>query len=161
MQIENNRVVTINYTLTDNDGTVIDQSQDSTFSYLHGSQNIIPGLEDARSGKRADDKLQVTITPENAYGERDDSQVQAVPREMFPTDVEIAVGMTFHAEAPNGEPITVMVSEVAADTVTVDGNHPLAGQTLNFDVEVVDVRDAAPEELDHGHVHGPGGHQHD
>ena len=161
MQIENDKVVTINYTLTDDAGTIIDQSQDSTFSYLHGAQNIIPGLEDALHGKQAEDKLQVTIEPEKAYGERDDSQIQAVPREMFPEDVDIEAGMTFHAESPDGAPVTVTVTEVSDATVTVDGNHPLAGQTLNFDVEVIGVREAGEQELEHGHVHGPDGHHHD
>lgn len=161
MQIENNKVVTINYTLTDNGGNVIDQSQDSSFAYLHGAQNIIPGLENALTGKQAEDKLQVTIDPKDAYGERDENQIQAVPREMFPQDVDIAVGMSFHAEAPNGAPVTVTVTEVADDTITVDGNHPLAGQTLNFDVEVVNVREAEAEEMEHGHVHGAGGHHHE
>lgn len=161
MQIENNKVVTINYTLTNNEGNVIDQSQDSSFAYLHGAQNIIPGLENALTGKQAEDKLQVTIDPKDAYGERDENQIQAVPREMFPQDVDIAVGMSFHAEAPNGAPVTVTVTEVADDTITVDGNHPLAGQTLNFDVEVVNVREAEAEEMEHGHVHGAGGHHHD
>lgn len=161
MQIENNKVVIINYTLTDNSGNVIDQSQDGSFAYLHGAQNIIPGLENALTGKQAEDKLQVTIDPKDAYGERDESQIQAVPRDMFPQDVDIGVGMSFHAEAPNGAPVMVTVTEVADDTITVDGNHPLAGQTLNFDVEVINVRDAEAEELEHGHVHGPEGHHHD
>jgi FKBP-type peptidyl-prolyl cis-trans isomerase SlyD len=161
MQIENDKVVIINYTLTDNSGNVIDQSQDGSFAYLHGAQNIIPGLENALTGKQAEDKLQVTIDPKDAYGERDENQIQAVPRDMFPQDVDIAVGMSFHAEAPNGAPVMVTVTEVADDTITVDGNHPLAGQTLNFDVEVITVRDAAAEELEHGHVHGPEGHHHD
>ena len=161
MQIGNNKVVTINYTLTNTDGQVIDQSQDSTFAYLHGAQNIIPGLENALNGKQAEDTLQVTIDPKDGYGERDDSQIQEVPREMFPQDVDIAVGMTFHAETPDGAPITVTVAGITPDAVTVDGNHPLAGQTLNFDIEVINVRDAETEELEHGHVHGPDAHDHD
>lgn len=160
MQIEDNKVVVINYTLTDEQGNIIDQSQDGSFAYLHGAHNIIPGLENALAGKQENDKLQVTINPEDAYGTRDDNQIQAVPRDMFPTDVEIAVGMQFHAETPDGMPVTVSVVEVAEEHVTVDGNHPLAGQTLNFDVEVVNVRDAEQGEIEHGHVHGPGGHQH-
>ena len=161
MQIENNKVVVINYTLTDDQGNVIDQSQDGSFAYLHGAHNIIPGLENALTGKQAEDKLEVTINPEDAYGVRDDSQIQAVPRDMFPGDVEIVVGMQFHAETPEGMPVTVSVVEVSEEHITVDGNHPLAGQTLNFDVEVVSVRDAEAGEIEHGHVHGAGGHQHD
>lgn len=160
MQIEENKVVTINYTLTDENGTVIDESKDSNFAYLHGHQNIIPGLEKALAGKKAEDNVQVTVEPADGYGERDDAQIQAVPRNMFPGDVEIQAGMNFHAETPEGMPVMVTVVEVSDDTVTVDGNHPLAGQRLNFDVEIVSVRDAEQVELEHGHVHGPGGHDH-
>jgi FKBP-type peptidyl-prolyl cis-trans isomerase SlyD len=161
MQIEDNKVVVINYTLTDDQGNVIDQSQDGSFAYLHGAHNIIPGLEGALAGKQAEDKLQVTISPEDGYGVSDDQQIQAVPRDMFPGDVEIQVGMAFHAETPEGMPVTVTVVEVTEEHITVDGNHPLADKTLNFDVEVISVRDAEAGELEHGHVHGPGGHQHD
>lgn len=161
MQIESNRVVTLNYTLSDDDGNILDQSQDGTFCYLHGAQNIIPGLENALAGKQADDKLQVSVAPADGYGEQDDDRIQAVPREMFPEDTEIEVGMMFHAEAPDGSPVTVTVTELADNTVTVDGNHPLAGKNLNFDVEIINVRDAAAEEIEHGHVHGPEGHHHD
>lgn len=161
MQIESNRVVTLNYTLSDDDGNILDQSQDGSFCYLHGAQNIIPGLENALTGKQADDRLQVSVAPAEGYGEQDDERIQAVPREMFPEDAEIEVGMMFHAEAPDGSPLTVTVTELADDTVTVDGNHPLAGKTLNFDVEIISVRNAAAEEIEHGHVHGPEGHHHD
>jgi FKBP-type peptidyl-prolyl cis-trans isomerase SlyD len=160
MQIEARKVVTLNYTLTDNDGNVIDQSQDSSFAYLHGANNIIPGLENALAGKSAGDSLSVSIEPAQGYGERDPSKTQAVPRNMFPADTDIEVGMQFHAQGPNGEMVVVTVVAAEADTVTVDGNHPLAGIQLNFAVEVMDVRDASAEELDHGHVHGPGGHDH-
>ncbi len=160
MQIEDNKVVIINYRLTDDSGNVIDESKDSNFAYLHGHQNIIPGLEKALSGKQAEDKVNVTIEPADGYGERDDSQIQAVPRNMFPGDVEIQPGMNFHAETPDGMPVMVTVTEVSEETITVDGNHPLAGQRLTFDVEIVSVRDAEQAELDHGHVHGPGGHDH-
>jgi FKBP-type peptidyl-prolyl cis-trans isomerase SlyD len=160
MQIEASKVVTLNYTLTDNEGNVIDQSQDSSFAYLHGANNIIPGLEEALDGKSAGDSLSVSIEPSRGYGERDPAKTQAVPRNMFPADTNIEVGMQFHAQGPNGEMVVVTVAAVEADNVTVDGNHPLAGVPLNFAVEVVDVRDASAEELDHGHVHGPEGHEH-
>lgn len=161
MQIEARKVVTLNYTLTDNEGNIIDQSSDGSFAYLHGANNIIPGLESALVGKQAGDALDVSVAPEDGYGERDVSKTQAVPRDMFPADTEIEPGMQFHAQGPSGEVLVVTVTEVANDTVTVDGNHPLAGVQLNFAVEVVEVRDALQEELDHGHVHGPGGHHHD
>ena len=160
MQIQTQKVVTLNYTLTDRDGNIIDQSSDGSFAYLHGASNIIPGLEDALTGKRAGDELSVSVAPDKAYGERDPAKTQSVPRSMFPADTEIEPGMQFHAQGPHEETIVVTVAEVADDRITVDGNHPLAGVHLNFAVEIVDVRDASQEELDHGHVHGPGGHDH-
>jgi len=160
MQIEARKVVTLNYTLTDSDGNVIDQSNDSSFAYLHGASNIIPGLENALTGKSAGESLNVSVEPAEGYGEHDPAKTQAVPRNMFPDDAEIQVGMQFHAQGPNGETLVVTVVALEDDTVTVDGNHPLAGIQLNFAVEVMEVRDASPEELDHGHVHGAGGHDH-
>lgn len=160
MTIAENKVVTLHYTLTDDEGTIIDKSDDGSFLYLHGASNIIPGLENALTGKAAGDELKVTVAPEEAYGERNDAAKEDVPREMFPADTEIEPGMQFHAEGPEGQMITVTVAEVSDDTVTVDGNHPLAGVTLNFDVKVVEVRDASAEELEHGHAHGPDGHHH-
>jgi FKBP-type peptidyl-prolyl cis-trans isomerase SlyD len=160
MAIAENKVITLHYTLTDDAGTVIDQSTDGSFLYLHGASNIIPGLENALTGKSAGDELKVTVEPEEGYGLRDDSRVESVPREMFPEDSDIKVGSQFHAEGPEGQMITVTVAGVEDDTVTIDGNHPLAGVQLNFDVKVVEVRDASAEELEHGHAHGPEGHQH-
>ncbi len=158
MQIENEKVVTLHYKLTDDKGEVIDQSNDGSFAYLHGAKNIIPGLEDALTGKNAGDKFDVTIAPEQGYGERNDAMLQEVPKEMFESGADIQVGTQFHAQGPNGETLVVTVVEVKDDKVVVDGNHPLAGVPLNFDVEVVDVRDATAEEIEHGHVHGAGGH---
>lgn len=160
MHIEARKVVTLNYTLTDKEGNVIDQSTDSSFAYLHGASNIIPGLENALAGKSAGDSLNVSVEPSEAYGERDPEKTQSVPRNMFPEDTEIEVGMQFHAQGPGGETLVVTIAGVEGDTITVDGNHPLAGIPLNFAVEVIEVRDASEEELDHGHVHGPGGHDH-
>jgi FKBP-type peptidyl-prolyl cis-trans isomerase SlyD len=160
MQIESHKVVTLNYTLTDNDGNIIDDSGDDGFAYLHGANNIIPGLENALTGKQAGDELSVSVSPDQAYGERDPAKTQSVPRNMFPSDAQIEPGMQFHAQGPNEEMIVVTVAEVADDQVTVDGNHPLAGVHLNFAVEILDVRNASQEEVDHGHVHGPGGHDH-
>ena len=160
MQIEPQKVVTLNYTLKDNDGNVIDQSNDGSFAYLHGAQNIIPGLENALTGKTKGDALEVEVEPAQGYGERDPAKAQQVGRDMFPEDTEIEVGMQFHAQGPNGETMVVTIAEVEGDNVVVDGNHPLAGVALNFAVEIMDVRDATSEELDHGHVHGPGGHDH-
>lgn len=160
MQIGDQKVVTLHYTLTDNEGTVIDKSDDGSFAYLHGASNIIPGLENALAGRSAGDELSVSVSPEDAYGARDESMLQQVPKNMFENASEIAVGTQFHAQGPNGEMLIVTVMEVQDEHVVVDGNHPLAGVDLNFDVKVVDVRDASAEEVEHGHVHGPGGHHH-
>jgi FKBP-type peptidyl-prolyl cis-trans isomerase SlyD len=160
MTIAENKVVTLHYTLTDDEGTVLDKSEDGSFLYLHGASNIIPGLENALTGKTSGEELKVTVTPEEGYGERDDARKEDVPREMFPEDNEIKVGSQFHAEGPEGQMITVTVIGVTDETVTIDGNHPLAGVQLNFDVKVIEVRDASAEELEHGHAHGPEGHHH-
>ena len=160
MQIDDKRVVSINYTLKDNDDNILDKSDDGSFCYLHGASNIIPGLENALSGKAAGDKLSVSIAPEDGYGTRDDEKLQEVSREMFPPEHEIEAGMQFHAQGPGGETVMVTVAKVEGDTVMIDGNHPLAGVHLNFDVQVMEIRDATAEELEHGHVHGPDGHDH-
>jgi FKBP-type peptidyl-prolyl cis-trans isomerase SlyD len=160
MHVANNRVVSITYTLKDNDDNIIDHSDDGSFCYLHGAINIIPGLEDALAGKNTGDELSVTIPPEQGYGQRDAQRVQTVPRDMFPADQEIQPGMQFHAQGPDGQELVVTIAKVEDEAVTVDGNHPLAGVHLNFDVKVMDVREATEEEVEHGHVHGPQGHQH-
>ncbi len=160
MQIADNRVITLNYTLKDDQGNIIDSSQDGSFAYLHGAANIIPGLESALLGKSAGDAFSVTIEPAQGYGERNEAMTQVVPRNMFETDAQIEVGMQFHAESPDGHPIQVTVVAVSDEDVTVDANHPLAGVNLNFDITVLDIREATAEEIEHGHVHGAGGHQH-
>ena len=160
MQIADNRVITLNYTLKDDQGNIIDSSQDGSFAYLHGAANIIPGLESALLGKSAGDAFSVTIEPAQGYGERNEAMTQVVPRNMFETDAQIEVGMQFHAESPDGQPIQVTVIAVSDEDVTVDANHPLAGVNLNFDITVLDIREATAEEIEHGHVHGAGGHPH-
>ncbi len=160
MQIGAEKVVSIHYVLTNEAGEQLDASQpDQPLDYLHGAGNIIPGLEQALEGKIAGDKLEVSIPPESAYGVRNDELVQIVPLEAFQEAGEVQVGSRFHASGPNGT-VLVTVTQVTGEEVTVDGNHPLAGETLNFAVEVASVRDASTEELAHGHVHGEGGHQH-
>ena len=160
MVIAQNRVVTMHYTLKDEQGETIDSSQGhEPLAYIQGIGNIIPGLEDALEGKTKGDKLEVTIAPEDGYGERQENMVQKVAKSGFQGDEELVVGMQVQVETKNG-PAIAMVSEIAGEDVTLDLNHPLAGVTLNFDVEVMDVREATDEELDHGHVHGPGGHHH-
>lgn len=160
MQIADRCVVSFHYTLTNDGGDVLDSSQGSeALTYLHGTGNIIPGLESAFVGKQAGDKLDVRVEPAQGYGERDERLIQQVPRRAFQGINDIKEGMRFQTQGANG-PTSVMVTRVAGDMVTVDGNHPLAGQTLNFAVEISEVREASTEELEHGHVHGPGGHHH-
>ncbi len=159
MQIAQQKVVTIDYTLTDDQGAVIDQSEGGQFTYLHGASNIIPGLEKALEGKSAGDAVQVKVSPDEGYGERNDALTQQVPKAMF-GDHEPEAGQQFHAQTPQGQTMVVTVTGVEGDDVTIDGNHPLAGVNLNFDVKVIDVREATEEELSHGHVHGPDGHEH-
>jgi FKBP-type peptidyl-prolyl cis-trans isomerase SlyD len=162
MQISPNKVVHIHYTLTDNDGEVLDSSQGSDpMAYIHGMGNIISGLEEALTGRKVGDRFKVSVAPEEAYGVRDNDLVQKVPKSAFHGVDEVLPGMQFHAESSDGMQL-VTVIEVEGDTVMLDGNHPMAGMTLNFDVEVTGIRDATSEELDHGHVHGAGGHhEHD
>ena len=160
MQIENQKVVSIHYTLTNEAGQVLDSSENQEpLAYIHGHGNIIPGLENALAGLSKGEKLKVTVAPADGYGERDDSMVQAVPRSAFQGVDDITPGMQFQAQSPEGIQLVTVVS-VEGDEVTLDGNHPMAGITLIFDVEITDVRDATAEELDHGHVHGAGGHHH-
>lgn len=153
MLIGKNSVVSIHYTLKNDDQQIMDQSQEGQpLTYLHGANNIIPGLENELAGKVAGDSFSVSINPEEAYGPRREEMIQEVPRESFPADVEISPGMQFDAESPNG-PITVVVTAVSDESVTVDGNHPLAGLTLHFEGNIENVRDASEEEIDHGHAH--------
>ncbi len=160
MEIADQKVVSIDYTLKDDDGNIIDQSQaGQPMAYLHGSQNIIPGLENALTGKKAGDEVSVRVSPEEGYGERLEAMTQTVPIDLFEDRDSVREGMQFHAQTDAGVQV-VTVTKVEGDQVTVDGNHPLAGMYLNFDVRIADVRDATPEELEHGHVHGPGGHDH-
>lgn len=160
MLIKPNAVVAIHYTLTDNEGAVLDSSTGKQpLTYLHGSGNIIPGLERALDGKKAGDKLAASIEPQDGYGEIIEEMIQVVPRTTFPEDAVIEIGTRFSAQTERG-PLTVVVTNMDDGQITVDGNHPLAGETLNFDVCVETVRAATDEELQHGHVHGAGGHHH-
>ncbi|QEM81109.1 MULTISPECIES: FKBP-type peptidyl-prolyl cis-trans isomerase [Halomonas] len=160
MQIAQNSVVAFHYTLTNDAGEVLDSSEGrEPLTYLHGAGNIIPGLEKELEGKSTGDKLVAKVAPAEGYGEVQDQLVQEVPRDAFQGVDNIEAGMQFQAQTQGG-PLMVTVTKVEGDTVTVDGNHPLAGQTLNFDVEITDVREASQEEIEHGHVHGEGGHQH-
>lgn len=160
MRIDNNAVVAFDYTLTDPKGQVLDSSDGrEPLAYLHGTGGIIPGLERELDGKQAGDTLEVDVAPADAYGERNDALEQQVPREQFQGVDELEPGMQFRVDTAQG-PMVFTVTDVAEDLVTVDGNHPLAGVPLHFNVTVRDVREATEEEIAHGHVHGPGGHPH-
>jgi FKBP-type peptidyl-prolyl cis-trans isomerase SlyD len=160
MHVAKDKVVTIDYTLTGDGGDVLDSSQGGEpLTYLHGAGAMISGLESALEGRNAGDTLKATVSPDQAYGQKDPSLVQPVPRERFSGVPDIRPGMQFTAQGQSGSRVVTVVA-VDDQNVTVDANHPLAGQTLNFDVKIVDVRDATSEELSHGHAHGPGGHHH-
>lgn len=156
--IEKGKVVGFAYHLRNNQGETLDQSQEP-MEYLHGYMNIIPGLEKEMEGLTIGDKKTVVVPPAEAYGEYDEKLVYEVPRTNFPPDEDLVPGMQFRAETEQGA-VSLFVQEVVGENVIMNGNHPLAGETLNFDVEVHTIREATSEELDHGHAHGPGGHHH-
>ncbi|MEO7424986.1 MAG: peptidylprolyl isomerase [Fibrobacteria bacterium] len=160
MQISKHKVVSIDYTLTDAKGEVLDSStKEHPLQFIQGMGSLIPGLEKALEGKVAGDKIKANIPAKDAYGARDESLMQTIPKENFEEIPDLKVGMELEAESDDGvRVITIMAIE--GDTVQVDGNHPLAGMDLNFDVTIMEVREATKDELGHGHVHGPGGHHH-
>ena len=161
MHIAEQSVVSIHYTLTNDAGETLDTSDGrEPLVYLHGAQNIIPGLESELTGKSVGDSFDVTIQPEEAYGTVNPELVQTVPHSAFEGVEKVEPGMQFQARGDDGETQVITVTEVADSGVTVDGNHPLAGQVLNFSVRVEEIRAATEEEIEHGHVHGPGGHHH-
>ncbi len=158
MKTASGMVVTMHYTLSDDAGEVIDSSSGrAPLSYLHGHGNIVPGLEKALEGAEAGFKQRVTVPPAEGYGEKDPDAVFEAPRDQFPPDMEVEPGVRVYAEGPHG-PVHFTVLELTDDGVRLDANHPLAGMNLHFDVEVVEVRQATPEELEHGHVHGEDHH---
>ena len=158
--VEAGKVVFIHFTLKNDAGDIIDSSDgNEPLIYLHGADNIVPGLESELQGKKVGDKVKAVIAPEDGYGERDDAGAQRVPRDEFPAEMEVEVGMPFHAETGDGALITVWVTDVTPYYVELDMNHPLAGETLHFDVEVVKIREATDGELEHGHPHGADGHE--
>ena len=157
MQIGAKKAVTFHYSLRDDDGNVLDTSDGGEpLTYLHGEGNIVPGLEKALEGKQPGDEVKATVPPAEGYGTRDETNVRNVPRRQLP-EGEIELGMRLQIRTDQG-PIIATVKAIRGDYVTIDANHPLADKTLHFEVKVVEVRDATAEELQHGHVHGPGGH---
>jgi len=159
MTVAKDAVVTIAYTLKNADGEVIDTSEDhGDLSYLHGHQNIVPGLEKALDGKSVGDAVDTTVSPSEGYGERRDELVFSVPRDRLP-EGELELGMQFRAQSQDGQELVVNLIEVGETEVTLDGNHPLAGEDLHFDVTINGIREASEEEIAHGHVHD-GSHHH-
>jgi len=161
MKIGKGSVVDIDYSLHLGDGEVVDHSEPGEpLSYLHGEGEIVPGLESALEGAEAGDRKQVVVAPGEGYGEHDPRGIQRVPRQAFPADFQPQVGMELTAQGPDGDEVAFVIQGVELDAVTIDLNHPLAGKTLHFDVTVREVRQATPDELEHGHVHGPDDHDH-
>jgi FKBP-type peptidyl-prolyl cis-trans isomerase SlyD len=160
MQIEKHKVVKFHYTLTDDEGELIDTSDGAEpLEYLHGVGGIIPGLERALHGKASGDHFKINVQPEDAYGEQSEELVHEVERSQFDGIDDLELGMQFQVDEGD-EPMLVTVVEITDEKVTVDGNHELAGVSLNFEVTVGDIRDATPEEIEHGHVHGEECHEH-
>ena len=161
MQVAQDKVVAFHYTLTNDAGEVLDTSSGGApLAYLHGQGNIVAGLEKALDGRSVGEKLSVRVEAVDGYGIRDPALVKRVPRRSFGSVGKITPGMQFQAQLDRGQARVVTVTAVKGDMVTIDGNHPLAGENLNFDVEITEIRDPTAEELEHGHVHGPGGHHH-
>lgn len=162
MKIEKGRVVDIDYSLHLGDGEVVDRSEPGEpLSYLHGEGEIVPGLESALEGMSRGESKQVVVPPADGYGEHDPRGLQQVPRHAFPAGLVPEEGMELTAQGPNGEEVPFFVKAVGLEEITIDLNHPLAGKSLHFDVTVREVRDATPEEREHGHAHGPEGHEPD
>ena len=160
MKIEKNRVVRFHYSVAEAGGAELESSSGrEPLAYLAGHGGIIPGLADALDGKSAGDHVEVTIAPDQAYGERRDGLIQRVPKKHF-KDARLKPGQTVVIDTKQGQRL-VTVNKVGMSVVDIDLNHPMAGKTLHFKVDVVDVREASDEERSHGHVHGVGGHQHD
>jgi FKBP-type peptidyl-prolyl cis-trans isomerase SlyD len=158
MEISENKVATIHYTLTNDENEVLDTSINSKpLSYIQGHQNIIPGLEKALAGKSAGNKLTVKVSPEEGYGVKNETLIQSVPKEMFGDLGDIQIGMQFQVNTGDGGILLVTATEITDSHVVVDGNHPLAGMNLTFEVEILEVRDASEEELSHGHLHAGAG----
>ena len=161
MKIAKNNVVVMHYAVSDSEGTLIDSSyEDKPMAIIQGVGYLIPGLDDALIDHQAGDKFEVAVACDQAYGERHDDYVQTVPREVLAGVEDLALGTQLRATTDDGEQ-TVIVIDVQDDVITVDGNHPLSGLDLSFDVEVIEVREATADELEHGHVHSAGGCGHD
>ena len=161
MAIAQNKVVTMNFTLTDDLGNVLDTTdQGGPFSYISGNGMVLPKLEEAVNGMIIGTKKSLKLSAADGYGNYNEEALQVVGKENFPEDFVLEVGMEYMASNPDGVQMPFIITNVDGEEITIDFNHPLAGKNLNFDIELVDVRDATAEELNHGHVHGTGGHHH-
>lgn len=161
MPFEVNKVVTFNYVLKDETGEILDSTaQDGPYSFLTGGNQVLPELETALGEMIIGSKKNIKLSAADAYGEYDENAVQKVKREFFPEEAELEIGLTYYAHTPEGRHLQFVITGIENDDVTVNFNHPLAGKDLEFDIELIDVRDATPEEIIHGHVHAPGGHHH-
>lgn len=161
MAIERNKVVTLNFTLTDDDGNLLDSTDNGgTFSYITGNNMILPKLEEAVNSMIIGTRKQLKFEAKDGYGIYNEDAVQVVGKENFPEDFVLEAGMEYMASNPDGVQMPFIITNIDGEEVTIDFNHPLAGKNLNFDVELVDVRDATAEELAHGHIHGADGHHH-
>lgn len=161
MALMMNKVITINYTLKDTEGNLLDSTDNGgPFSFITGNMQVLPGLEEALVSMIIGSKKNIKLAAADAYGEYDENAIQKVNRSLFPEEAELETGMTYFAHSPEGQHIQFVITKIENDDITVNFNHPLAGKNLEFDVELLDVRDATPEEISHGHVHGPGGHHH-
>jgi FKBP-type peptidyl-prolyl cis-trans isomerase SlyD len=161
MALQKKKVVTFNYTLKGENGEMLDSTEKGgPFSFVTGNLQVLPGLEDALSSMIIGSKKNIKLAAADAYGEYDEGAVQKVKRNLFPEEAELEIGSSYFAHSPEGQHLQFIVTEIDNDIITVNFNHPLAGKNLEFDVELIDVRDATAEEISHGHVHGPGGHHH-
>lgn len=161
MALQANKVVTFNYILKDDNGELLDSTEKGgPFSFISGNHQILPGLEEALGNMIIGSKKNIKLAAADAYGEYDENAVQKINRTLFPEEAELEIGMTYFAHSPEGRHLQFVITKIENEDITVNFNHPLAGKNLEFDVELLDVRDATPEEISHGHVHGPGGHHH-
>jgi FKBP-type peptidyl-prolyl cis-trans isomerase SlyD len=161
MPIKSNQVITINFILKGTDGNIIEATtKERPFSFISGGNQILPKLEENIGEMLIGSKRTVVLSPEEGYGVYDDGALQQISRSEFPEETDIQEGMTFVADAPDGQQLPFVIKTIEGENITVDFNHPLAGQTLTFDLELLSLRDATIEELSHGHVHGAGGHHH-
>ena len=161
MALQEKKVIIFNYTLKDENGEMLDSTEKGgPFSFVTGNQQVLPGLEDALSRMIIGSKKNIKLAAADAYGEYDEGAVQKVKRNLFPEEAELEIGTSYFAHSPEGQHLQFIITEIEDDVITANFNHPLAGKDLEFDVELLDIRDATPEEISHGHVHGPGGHHH-